>query len=80
MAARIRLKRMGRKNRAFFRIGVFDSRTRRDGRAIEMLGHYDPLVKDEKEKAERIRELSLFVLSDNYFELRKKLGVALQAG
>ncbi len=35
---------MGRKNRAFYRIGAFDSRTRRDGRPIEFIGHYDPLV------------------------------------
>ncbi len=37
---------MGRKNRPFYRVGAFDSRTRRDGRAIEYLGHYDPLVED----------------------------------
>jgi small subunit ribosomal protein S16 len=27
-------------------VGAFDARTRRDGRAIEYLGHYDPLVED----------------------------------
>jgi hypothetical protein len=37
-------------------------------------------VADEKERAERIKELSLFVVSNEYFELRKQLGVALQAG
>ena len=37
-------------------------------------------VVDEKERAERIKELSLFTVSDAYFELRKKLGVALRAG
>jgi len=37
---------MGRKNRPFYRVAAFDVRTRRDGRAIEYLGHYDPLVKD----------------------------------
>ncbi len=63
MAARIRLKRMGRKNRSFFRIGVFDSRTRRDGRAIEMLGHYDPLVEDEKAKYSLNRERISYWLS-----------------
>lgn len=42
MAVRIRLKRLGRKGRAFYRMGVFDSRTRRNGRALELLGHYDP--------------------------------------
>ena len=46
MAVRLRLTRMGRKNRPFYRICAFDSRTARDGRSIEILGHYDPLVED----------------------------------
>lgn len=46
MGVRIRLARTGRKNRAYFRFGAFDSRTRRDGTPIEYLGHYDPLVKE----------------------------------
>ena len=37
---------MGRKNRPFYRLAAFDARTRRDGRAIEYIGHYDPLVED----------------------------------
>lgn len=56
MAVRIRLKRFGRKNRTFFRLGVFDTTTRRDGRAIEELGHYDPLVKDDDKKYSLKRE------------------------
>lgn len=47
MSVRIRLIRGGRKNRPFYRIGVFDARTRRDGAAIENIGHYDPLDKSE---------------------------------
>ena len=46
MGVRLRLTRRGRRNRPFYRIAAFDSRTRRDGRAIEFLGHYDPLVED----------------------------------
>ncbi len=46
MGVRIRLKRMGRKNRPSWRICVFDARTRRDGRSIEDLGFYDTLAKD----------------------------------
>ncbi len=42
MATRIRLKRLGRKNRPSYRICVFDSRTRRDGVPVEELGSYDP--------------------------------------
>lgn len=47
MAVRIRLKRLGRANRAFWRICATDKRAARDGRVIEELGHYDPLLRDE---------------------------------
>ena len=56
MAVRMRLKRFGRKNRSFFRLGVFDSRTRRNGRAIEELGWYDPLVDADDKKYSLNRE------------------------
>ncbi len=46
MAVRIRMKRMGRKHRSFFRICATDSRSPRDGRVIEELGAYDPSVPD----------------------------------
>ncbi len=47
---RLRLKRMGRRNRAYFRICAFDAREERDGRSIEQLGTYDPMEKDESKK------------------------------
>lgn len=43
----IRLTRCGRKNRPFYRIGVYNSTTRREGKAIEALGHYDPIGTDD---------------------------------
>ncbi len=43
MAVRIRLRRMGRKKRPYYRIVVADSRSPRDGRFIETLGTYNPL-------------------------------------
>ena len=46
MAVRIRMKMMGRKHRPFFRIVAIDARQPRDGRIIEELGSYDPMVKD----------------------------------
>ena len=46
MAVKIRMTRMGRRHRPFFRINAIDSRTPRDGRILEKLGHYDPLEKD----------------------------------
>jgi len=46
MAVKIRMTRMGRRHRPFFRINAIDSREPRDGKILEKLGHYDPLVKD----------------------------------
>ena len=51
MAVRIRLKRMGRRHRPFFRICAMDARTPRDGRVIEELGYYDPMVKEVDARA-----------------------------
>ena len=45
---KIRLKRNGRKKQAIYRIIVIDSRKRRDGRAIEEVGFYNPLTKSKK--------------------------------
>ena len=44
MATKIRLQRMGRKKRPFYRIVVADSRARRDGAVIENVGFYNPLT------------------------------------
>lgn len=44
MPATIRLTRMGRKKRPFYRVVVVDSRGRRDGDYIEKLGYYNPFV------------------------------------
>jgi small subunit ribosomal protein S16 len=40
------MKSFGRRHRPFFRICAMDARSPRDGRAIEELGHYDPLVRN----------------------------------
>ena len=42
MAVKIRLKRMGKIRTPFYRVVVMDSRTKRDGRAIEEIGKYHP--------------------------------------
>ena len=59
MAVRIRMKMMGRKHRPYFRIVAIDHRQPRDGRVIEELGTYDPMVKNTDErvklKPERIK-------------------------
>jgi len=42
MATRIRLRRVGRKGQAFFRIVVADSKSPRDGRFVAAIGNYNP--------------------------------------
>jgi len=44
LAVRIRLARVGATKRPSYRVVVIDSRKPRDGRALEILGHYDPLT------------------------------------
>src|SRR5436305_13582934 len=44
------MKRLGRKHRSYFRIVAIDSRQPRDGRVIEELGSYDPMVKNTDER------------------------------
>jgi len=43
----IRLRRAGSKNRQFYRVVVTESRSARDGRFVEVLGHYNPRSKPE---------------------------------
>ncbi len=50
MAVKLRLKRMGRIHAPFYRLSAIDSRTPRDGRVIEELGHYDPMIKDKTKR------------------------------
>ncbi len=45
---KIRLKRLGRKKRPFYRIVVTDIRNRRDGKPLAELGYYNPLSKELK--------------------------------
>ncbi|KAF9610919.1 hypothetical protein IFM89_025729 [Coptis chinensis] len=44
MAVKIRLARLGCRNRQFYRILAADSTCRRDGKHLEVLGYYDPLI------------------------------------
>jgi small subunit ribosomal protein S16 len=41
---KIRLRRMGRRNRPAYRVVVTESRSPRDGKSIAIIGHYDPLT------------------------------------
>ncbi len=50
MAVRIRMKRIGRHHRPFYRICVMDSRVHREGKAIEEVGWYDTSVADKSKR------------------------------
>ena len=45
------MKMMGRKHRPYFRIVAIDGRQPRDGRVIEELGSYDPMIKETDQRA-----------------------------
>ncbi|MBI5765574.1 MAG: 30S ribosomal protein S16 [Planctomycetes bacterium] len=85
MAVTLRLVRLGRRNRAFYRLRASDSRSATTGRFIEDLGYVDPITKDEKKqvvlKKERIEHwLGLGAkTSDTVKNLLKKQGIAKAA-
>jgi small subunit ribosomal protein S16 len=81
VAVRIRMKRFGRKHRPFYRICALDIRRPRDGRVLEELGTYDPMVPETDARAlingERVQYwLSVGALpSENVKVLIKKYGI-----
>ena len=50
MAVKLRLKRMGAKKRPFYRIVAADSRSPRDGKFIELVGTYNPIMQPAEVK------------------------------
>ncbi len=81
MAVKIRMMRMGRRHRPFFRINAIDSRAPRDGRILEKLGHYDPILKDvDKQVVIDLERVKFWldkgaVPSDSVSEILLRLGV-----
>ena len=80
---KIRLKRMGRRHRPFYRINAMEGRNPRDGRVLEELGFYDPIAVD-KEKQVKIKEDRVrywldkgATTSDTVKDLLKKNGIAV---
>lgn len=63
MAVRIRLKRIGKRNQPYYRLCIFDAKTKRDGREIEVVGHYNPLEKKDENKYEIDTERVTYWLS-----------------
>ena len=56
MSLKIRLARAGAKKRPFYRIVVADSKSPRDGRYIEKIGTYDPLLPKDGERVKLVEE------------------------
>ena len=52
MSVKIRLKRMGMKKKPFYRVVVADINCPRDGRFIEEIGYYNPMVKPAEMKVD----------------------------
>jgi len=83
MAVKIRLNRMGAKKRPFYRVVVADSRAPRDGRFIEIIGHYNPIAEPmelvvDAEKAKDWLNKGAQP-SDTVKRLLKKVGVITEA-
>jgi len=51
VAVRIRMKKMGRAHAPFYRVCAVDARKPRDGRVLEELGYYDPMVPETDARA-----------------------------
>lgn len=79
MSVSIRLTRTGRRKSPFYRLVVADSRRARDGRFIEIIGHYQPLFQETKLEIDEERALHWLHIgaqpSDTARSLLKKKGV-----
>ena len=79
MAVKLRLKRMGSKQKPFYRIVAADSRFPRDGRFIETVGTYNPIAKPAEIKIDK--EVSIKLLNngakknDTFKSLLKNEGI-----
>ena len=84
MAVRLRLKRLGRRHRSFFRLSAMDARSPRDGRVLEELGYYDPANKSPDQQVNLNEELIKYWLgvgavpSETVRSLLEKRGIAVK--
>ena len=79
MAVKLRLKRMGAKKQPFYRIVAADSRSPRDGRFIETVGTYNPLVDPAETKIDEEVAMKWLnngaILTDTARDLFSKAGI-----
>jgi len=79
MAVKLRLKRMGSKKRPFYRVVAADSRSPRDGRFIEEVGYYNPIVEPAEVKIDEEKALKWLkdgaIPTDTVRDLFSKQGI-----
>ncbi len=80
MAVKIRMTRIGRRHRPFFRINAVESRTPRDGKILEKLGHYDPIEKDLAKQIVLDRQRTEYWLSKGAIPSDTVSQILLRAG
>lgn len=81
MSVKLRLMRMGRRHKPFFRLNAIDARSPRDGKIIEKLGYYDPIEKKAEKQLVLNKERIEYWLgvgavpSETVAELIAKIGI-----
>lgn len=79
MAVKLRLKRMGAKKRPFYRLVAADSRSPRDGKFIEVIGTYNPLMDPTEVKIDEEKTIKWLqngaIPSDTVRNLLSKQGI-----
>lgn len=79
MSVKLRMKRMGSKKHPFYRLVAADSRFQRDGRFLETIGYYDPMVEPHKFHVEREKAFGWLEkgaqMSDTVKSLLRKEGI-----
>jgi len=74
---KIRLKRLGKKRYPFYRLVIMESTSRRNGRPIDELGYYNPMTKDYKFDADKIKKWLNYGVkpTETVFNLLKKADI-----
>jgi len=81
----LRLKRMGRTHRPFYRLNAMDQRSPRDGRVIEELGWFDPIAPEDKQLNLKVDRIDYWLSvgaqpSDTVKGLLRRIGVEPKSG
>jgi small subunit ribosomal protein S16 len=82
LAVKIRLRRMGKKKQPFYRIVAIDSKSARDGRYLDKIGHYNPLLNPAQVVIDRGKAFKWLetgaIPSDSVKSLLRRDGILLE--